>query len=114
MSDERLTFPTRVIYPMMVEAHRKAAEADAYHMKQLEAWHAAGKPTKEGWRGNQVPDGFAPMTLMNYSGLESYLKKQLRRIQFVGLALSDTISLNYEEFMDYTEAKYYLKGGKNE
>lgn len=110
MSDERLVFPTKVIYPMMVEAHRKAAEAAAFHIKQVEAWHAAGKPVRESSRGVKVPDGFAVMSVMNHRDLEFYLEEQSHRIQYVSLSLSDNISLTYEEFMDYTQAKYSLRG----
>ena len=114
MNDE-LTFPTEVIYPLMVEAHRKVAEVAARNQAEIARWFDDGQPTRISVQGHPVPaKGYNIMPGMMLSDINHELERLYKRIQYVGLTLSETISLTYEEFMDYTQAKYSLKGGNDE
>ena len=85
----------------MIRAHQKTAEALAFDSKQIEAWIAAGKPTKTQPHKRNEADGYDILSSAR-NNAENWLTKLRSRIEFITLSVDDPIFVSYEDFVEYT------------
>lgn len=94
-----LTIPTDELYPEMVAAHKRVAEALAYHEQQRNRWEADGRP--RGADGKST-DEYNLLPPMQFYELARWLERQYDVIKFIGSSVNQYVELSLDEYNLYT------------